>query len=111
MKGNNKTIRRVAYSMTWRGNNLCFLFYGTTKQAVRDVFESINMFYGECHVTEEKVHITNGKCHQSIIAIISDPHTNILPDKEWNIMITRFLQKTLRYEIIYYEDYNKFLNL
>ena len=101
---------RISFAKVWRGGQMCFMFYGITKQAASKVLSKMSSFYGKCQIEVENARITNGKCYQSIVATITEPHTNVLSEADWPMIITRFLQKDMPCEVTYFEDVNKFLN-
>ena len=110
MTKKNDTIRRVAFAMVWRGNQLCFTFIGASRQIVSRLFAKMSSFCGKCQVDVEITRITNGKHYESVVAAVSDPHTNILAEAEWPTIVMRFLQKDMPCEVTYFDNYEKFLN-
>ena len=105
-----ETTRCITFSMTWRSEQLCFVFRGTTKEAVFGTIGSMEQFFGSFAVSVEKGVIINGKCCSYVQATVTAPKTDILPEADWPLMITRLLSRTTQRDVSYIADYNKFLN-
>lgn len=108
---NKKNRNSIAFSMTWRSERLCFVFYGVTNRTITNIFRNIRSLYNDCEVITEKARITNSKYSNSVVATITNPHTNILPIDKWPMMIARLLKKSTACEVTYFDDFNKFLNI
>ena len=104
-----KTIN-VALAMLRQGKQLHFIFHGVSVLSVSNAIQKMSRFYGNCSVRVEKAGITNGKCYSSVVAIVTRPHTDILPEADWPMMITRFLQKSVRCNVTYFDSLSNFLN-
>lgn len=103
---------RVAFTMDWHNEQLCFVFRGASKQAISRAFRNMSGFCCSYNITVEKpANFVNGKYNESIIVIITEPHTDILPEDDWPMMIERFLHKLMPCEVTYYDDINKLLNI
>lgn len=103
--------RRIAFSKMWRDERLCFAFNGVTREEVREALQGMGNLYGECRVTVERTNcIRNGRCPQTIVATISEPHLDMLSEKEWPMVIERFLEKLIFCQVTYLDDIEKLLN-
>ena len=104
------TVRYITFSMARRGEQLCFVFRGTTKQTVRDAIGNMSQFCSSFAVVNENAAIINGKCCSNVLATVTAPKTDILPEADWPLMITRLLSRATQRDVSYIEYYNKFLN-
>ena len=96
--------------MTWRSERLCFVFRGTTRQAVRDTIGNMSQFCSSFAVVNENTTIINGKCFGDVVAIITEPRIDLIPEADWPIIIARFLNRATNREVTYIADHNKLLN-
>lgn len=102
--------RCITFSMTWRGEQLCFVFRGTTKPVVRDTISNMSQFCSGFAVVNENAAIINGKCFGDVVTIITEPRIDLIPEADWPIIIARFLNRATHREVTYIADYNKLLN-
>lgn len=105
-----KKTTNIAFTKLWQDEQLHFIFHGVSVIAVSNAIQKMSRFYGSCSVRAEKAGITNGKCYSSVVAIVTRPHTDILPEADWPMMITRFLKKSVRCNVTYFDSLSKFLN-
>ena len=105
-----KKTTNIAFTKLWQDEQLRFVFHGVSVLAVSNAIQKMSRFYGSCSVRAEKAGITNGKCYSSVVAIVTRPHTDILPEADWPMMITRFLQKSVQCKVTYFDSLSKFLN-
>ena len=52
----------------------------------------------------------NGKCHDTVVATIAEPHLDMLSEKGWPMMIERFLVKMTPCQVTWFDDFDRFLN-
>lgn len=108
--------RRIAMSKTWRGERLCFAFHGATREEVAEALQGMRNLYGNCRVTVERTsRLRNGKCHDTVVATISEPHLDMLLEKEWPMLIAQFIVKMMPCQdntpqVMYFENFDRFLN-
>ena len=103
--------RRIAFSKTWREERLCFAFHGATMEEVREALQGMSNLYGDCRVTVERTtRLRNGKCHDTVVATIAEPHLDMLSEKGWPMMIERFLVKLTPCQVTWFDDFDRFLN-
>ena len=106
-----ETTRCITFSMMRRGEQLYFVFRGTTKQTVRDAIGNIGQFCSCFIVTHENATtVINGKCFGVVMATITEPRIDLIPEADWPIIIARFLSRATHREVTYVADFNKFLN-
>ena len=105
-----EATRCITFSMTWRGERLCFVFRGTTKQAVRDTIGNMSQFCSSFAVVNENAAIINGKCFGYVVATITEPRIDLIPESDWPIIIARFLNRATNREVTYIDNINKLLN-
>ena len=103
--------RRVGIAGTWRDERLCFMFHGATREAISEAMAGMKDLYADCRVTVERTNqMRNGKCPQTVVATVTEPRIDMLSEKDWPMMITRFLQKLMPCQVTYFDDVNKLLN-
>ena len=100
----------ITFSMARRGEQLCFVFRGTTRQAVRDAIGNMNQLCSSFAVVNENTTIINGKCFGDVVAIITEPRIDLIPEADWPIIIARFLSRAIHREVTYIDNMNKLLN-
>ena len=105
-----ENTRCITFSMTWRGERLCFVFRGTTKPVVRDTIGNIGQFCSGFSVANENAAIINGKCFGDVVATITEPRIDLIPEADWPIIIARFLSRATHREVTYIDNMNKLLN-
>jgi hypothetical protein len=106
-----RTSRCITFSMARKGELLYFVFRNTTKQIVRDAISNMSQFCGDFIVTNEiATAVINGKCFGVVMAVITKPRIDLIPEADWPIIIARFLSRATHREVTYIADYNKFLN-
>jgi len=106
-----ETTRCITFSMARRGEQLCFVFRGTTKQTVRDAIGNIGQFCSGFIVTHENATtIINGKCFCVVMVTITEPRIDLIPEADWPIIIARFLSRATHREVTYIDNMNKLLN-
>lgn len=105
-----KKTTNIAFTKLWQDEQLRFVFHGVSRDVVRNVFNKMSRFYGRCSVTIDKAVITNGRCYIRVVAEVGKPDFDILPEADWPMMITRFLQKSVRCNVTYFDSLSKFLN-
>lgn len=105
------TARCITFSMAWQGERLCFVFRGTTKQTVRGAIGNMGQFCSGFIVTHENATtVVNGMCFGVVMAIITEPRIDLMPEADWPIIIARFLSRATHREVTYIDNMNKLLN-
>ena len=100
----------VSFTMLWRDDQLCFIFHGTTLQAVTAAFRHLSSLYSNYHVQTEQLPIINGKCHYNIVVTLTDPRTDTLSEADWPMMIIQLLQKESNCDVTFFEKFETFMN-
>ena len=104
-------LRRIGIAGTWRDERLCFMFHGATREAISEAMGGMKDLYTDCSVTVERTNqMRNGKCHETIVATVTEPRLDMLSEKDWPMMIGRFLVKLMPCQVTYFDDVNKLLN-
>ena len=110
-KKNDVHTTHISFAMMkLQDGRLSFSFHGAGKQTVMAVFGNLKNLCADYMIKSEHNIVVNGKCHYSIVVTLKEPRTDILPEADWPMMITRFLQKETTCDVTYFDKYEKFMN-
>lgn len=107
---------RIGYSVDWRGENddqLTFVFAGAWISLLKRVFN----FFGQTLFKSYNIELDqscvlrNGHVYNRLAVTIIDPFLDMASVDTMRLVIERRLHSEVRCDVVYFNDYEKFLNI